>query len=108
MARGKRKPVIISPQAKEDIESVLNYLRENWDQKVIDNFLLKLETFYIIISINPRVFGYYSKSRNIRNYAITKQQVIYYRNRKNAVEVITLFDSRQSPSKLQKTLAKKS
>ncbi len=103
----KRRPVIISPQAKQDIESILQYLKENWNQKVIDNFLLKLETFYTIISINPHVFGYYSKPRNIRNYAIMKQQVVYYRNRRKAVEEITVFNARQSPSKLKKALAKK-
>jgi hypothetical protein len=30
--------------------------------------------FYTMISINPRIFGYYSKSRNIRNYAINKHR----------------------------------
>lgn len=106
MARAKRKPVIISPQAKQDIELTLEYLRENWNQKIIDDFLLRLERFYTIISINPHVFGYYSKSRNIRNYAITKQQVVYYRNRRKAVEIITIFNSRQSPARLKKILAK--
>ena len=104
MAINKRKPVIISPQAKTDIEAILLYLKNNWNQKIIDRFLLKLETFYTIISINPRLFGYYSKRRNIRNYAITKQQVIYYRNRRKVVEVITVFDTRQSPLKLKSIL----
>lgn len=76
MARVKHKPVIISPQAKQDILFILDYLKENWYQKVIDDFLLKLELFYTIVSINPHVFGYYKKSKNIRNYAITKLQVI--------------------------------
>jgi plasmid stabilization system protein ParE len=71
MARVKRKPVIISPQAKHDINSILEYLKENWYQKVIDDFLIKLDTFYAIVSINPHVFGYYSKSRNIRNNQAT-------------------------------------
>lgn len=107
MAANKAKKVIVSPQTKQDIELVLDYLKENWSQKVIDDFLSRLETFYLIISRNPYVFGYYSKSRNIRNYAITKQHVIYYRNKRNAVEVITLFDARQSPKKLKKVLSKR-
>jgi plasmid stabilization system protein ParE len=107
MASDKRKAVIISPQAKEDIESILKHLKENWNQKVIDRFLLRLETFYTIVSINPRLFSYYSKSRNIRNFAINKRQVIYYRSRRKTVEIITVFASRQSPSKLKKILAKK-
>ena len=106
MAAVKRKPVIISPQAKADIESVIFYLQQNWNQNVIDKFLLKIETFCTMVSIHPHIFVYYSKSRNIRNYAITKQHVIYYRSKRNAVEIITLFDCRQSPSKLRKLLPK--
>ena len=106
MARANRKPVVISPQAKQDIELILYYLKENWNQRVVDNFLYKLETFLTIVSINPHVFGYYSKSRNIRNYAISKHQVIYYRNKRKIIQVIAVFDSRQSPSKLKRALNK--
>jgi len=106
MAAAKQKPVIISPQARQDIESIILYLQQNWNQKVIDDFLLKVETFCTIVSIRPTVFGYYSKSRRIRNYAITKQHVVYYRNKRNAVEVITVYDARQSPLKLKKALKK--
>lgn len=107
MARNKLKSVIISPQARQDIEVIIKYLKENWNQKVVDSFLLKLETFYTIVSINPHVFGYYSKSRNIRNYAITKQNVVYYRNRRKEVQLIAVFDVKQSPRKLRKILSKK-
>lgn len=62
MARASRQLVIISPQAKQDIELILQYLEETWNQKVIDNFLQRPETFYTIVSINPHVFGYYSKA----------------------------------------------
>jgi plasmid stabilization system protein ParE len=103
-AKSKVKPVIISPQAQKDIKNILSYLEENWTQTVIDNFLLKLKTFYTIVSINPQVFGYYDKRRGIRNYAITRQNVIYYRNKRNVVEIITVFDSRQHPKKLRKVL----
>jgi len=99
--RNKPKPVIISPQAKEDITNILSHLSTNWNQKVVDEFLQKLHVFYYIISINPKVFGYYNKSRNIRKYALTKQNIIYYRNRRAAVEIITVFDGRQHPGKLK-------
>ncbi len=102
--RTKQKPVIISPQAKDDISHILSYLSKNWNQKVVDEFLQKLHAFYYIISINPKVFGYYNKSRNIRKYALTKQNVIYYRNKPQAVEVITVFDGRQHPDKLKNIL----
>lgn len=102
--RSKPKPVIISPQAKEDINNILYYLSQNWNQKVVDEFLQKLKVFYYIISINPRLFGYYNKRKNIRKYALTKQNIIYYRNRREVVEIITVFDGRQHPNKLENIL----
>ena len=100
--RNKRpKPVIISPQAKVDINNILYYLSQNWTQKVVDEFLKKLEAFYFVISFNPRIFGYYNKRKNIRKYAITKQNIIYYRNRRTIIEIITVFDGRQHPVKLK-------
>ena len=77
--RNKPKIVIISPQAKEDIINILSYLSLNWNQEVVDGFLQKLETFYFIVSVNPRLFGYFNKQKNIRKYAITRQNIIYSR-----------------------------
>jgi plasmid stabilization system protein ParE len=74
---------------------------------VIDTFLGKLEAFYKIVSLNPHLFRYYDKRRNIRMYALTKQNSIYYRNKRAAIEIITVFDTRQNPQKLKK-IARKS
>jgi len=102
--RNKPKPVIISPQAKEDIKNILSYLTQNWNQKVVDEFLQKLQVFFYIISINPKIFGFYNKRKSIRKYAITKQNIIYYRNRRTSIEIITVFDGRQRPTKLKNIL----
>ena len=102
--RHEPKMVIISPQAREDIINILSYLSLNWNQEVIDEFLQKLETFYFIVSVNPRLFGYFNKQKNIRKYAITRQNIIYYRNKRKEVQIITVFDARQNPSKLKTIL----
>lgn len=104
MGNNQPKTIIISPQAKEDLNNILLYLSQNWNQKVVDDFLQKLEIFYYLVSINPRLFGYFNKQKNIRKYAITKQNIIYYRNKKTEVQIITVFDVRQHPSKLKKRL----
>lgn len=104
MRNNRQKTVIISPQAKEDIDNILFYLSQSWNQKVVDDFLKKLEIFYYLVSINPRLFGYFNKQKNIRKYVITKQNIIYYRNKEKEVQIITVFDVRQQPSKLKKLL----
>ena len=58
--RNKPKPILISPQAKEDVNDILSYLLENRGQKTVDEFIRKLESFYFIISLNPGIFGYYN------------------------------------------------
>ena len=104
--RNKQQIIVISPQAKEDILNIISYLKERWNQKVVDEFLQKLEIFYRIISINSRSFGYYDKRKNIRKYAISKQNIIYYRSSKNIIEIVTVFDTRQNPRKLKKIIKK--
>ncbi len=60
--RNKQRAVVISPQAKEDILYAIVYLKAHWGQKVVDQFLQKLETFYRIISINPRLSDIITKA----------------------------------------------
>jgi plasmid stabilization system protein ParE len=100
----KNKAVIISPQAQDDILNLIEYLDQNWNKKVVDDFLKSLESFYLIVSIHPKLFGYYNKRKNIRNFALSKQNIIFYRNTKTAIEIITVFDGRQHNSKLKKIL----
>lgn len=104
MGKVRRKKINVSTQAKQDIDTILHYLRESWNQKIIDDFLAKLEMFYAVVSNNPRIFGLYSKKWNIRNYAITKNYTIYYTNKLKVIEVWTIFDNRRAPSDLKKTL----
>ena len=100
----KVRPVIISPLAQQDIENIISYLSQNWNQKVVDEFLMKLRLFYAIISIHPHLFSYYNKRKNIRKYALTKQNIVYYRSKKSVVEIITVFDGRQDPRKFKNLL----
>ena len=96
--------VTISPQAKEDILKILDYLKQEWGQKVVNEFLQKLDVFYQIILINPRLFSFHNKRKNIRKYALTKENVAYYRTKRKNVEIITVFDTRQNPKKIKKIL----
>ena len=59
----ERRKIVISPEAKEDIENILSYLNKNWGNSIVQEFLQKLNTFYYIVSVNPRLFGFYNKSK---------------------------------------------
>ena len=81
----ERRKIVISPEAKEDIENILSFLNKNWGNLIVQEFLQKLNTFYYIVSVNPRLFGFYNKSKNIRKYLISRQNIVYYRINNNEV-----------------------
>lgn len=100
----KPKPVLISPEARDDIAAVLRYLESPWSEKAVNHFLERLTSFYRLIALQPRLFSYYNKRKNIRKFALTKHHLIFYRNTKAAVEIITLLDGRQNPTTIRKKL----
>lgn len=100
----KPKPVVISPQAKGDLLDIFFYLNTAWSQKAIDRFIRKLENFYFLISLQPRLFSFYNNRKNIRKYAITRHFLVFYRNKKNTVEIIAVIDGRRKPSTVRKKL----
>ena len=104
LRNNNRRKIVISSQAKEDIENNISYLSENWDHKVVKQFLQKLDTFYFIVSVNPKLFSLHNKSKNIRKYLVSRHNIIYYRVSKQEVQILTFFDTRQNPSKLRKKL----
>ena len=53
-----RRKIVISPEAKEDIENILSYLNKNWGNLIVQEFLQKLNTFYYIVSVNPRLLDF--------------------------------------------------
>ncbi len=94
------KEIIWSPLSESDIESILDYLQENWDEKVVQEFLELTSSLLEKISINPRLFPVIYKNEKIRKCVLTKHNTLYYRDRKDSIDVLRIFDNRQDPKKL--------
>lgn len=90
-----------SDRALEDLQNIIEYLREKWTQKEIRNFVRRLDKRLELISVNPRLFSKTAKRKNIRRSVLTKHTTIYYEVAENAVTIVTLFDPRQHPKKLR-------
>jgi plasmid stabilization system protein ParE len=52
-----------SPEAIQNLESILAYLKENWTQKEISRFLIKFEKQLVIISRFPLAYPQSSKNK---------------------------------------------
>lgn len=92
--------VIWSKRAKTDLISIVDYLEQNWTEKEVANFFRKLDKHISTIQNQPNAFPA-SPQNNVRRSVLSKQTTIYYHVLKNSVRIVTLFDTRQRPDKLE-------
>ena len=61
-----------SNRAVHDLQNIIEYLRNNWADKEIRNFVRRLDKRLALIVINPRLFPKTPKRKNIRRSVLTK------------------------------------
>jgi plasmid stabilization system protein ParE len=95
------KSIVWSSMSEKDFESILDYLLANWDNKVANQFIQITDKLINQISINPKQFPIIHKNRKIRKCIITKYNTLFYRDRKECIDILRIYDTRQSPRKLK-------
>ena len=95
------KQIIWSPLSETDFTFILTYLQINWNYKVVQRFIEINDEILEQISINPKQFPLIHKKKKVRKCVLTKHNTIYYRERKEFIDVLRIFDSRQDPKKLR-------
>jgi plasmid stabilization system protein ParE len=94
--------IIWTSRALSDLKNILTYLEENWTVKEIQKFARLLDLPLNRLTIHPFLFPNSNKYKKIRKSVLTRQISIYYRVTNHDVQIITLFDNRQNPNKLNK------
>lgn len=95
------KPVIWSPLSQKDLESILDYLQTNWDDQVVQSFVEITDKLVNHLSLNPRLFPLIHEKKRIRKCVLTKHNSLFYRERKDHIDILRIFDTRQDPRKLE-------
>jgi len=94
------RKVIWSPAAEKDFESILEYLTLKWNNLIIRKFINKVDDSIELIIEDPKIFPIINSKLQIRKCVVTKQNTLYYREKRASIEILRLFDSRQDPKKL--------
>lgn len=92
--------VIISPRARADYFNIIEYLQEKWTAKEIKKFDQKFDKAIVQIALNPLSFEAY-KNKDIRRFVMDKHNTIFYRLKKDVIEVITIWSNKRNPKKLK-------
>lgn len=95
------KPINWSPLSIRDFESILSYLNSHWDQKVVNQFIEVVDKLISQISINPKQFSLIHKRKKVRKCVIDKHNTLFYRDSRGSVDILRVYDTRQSPQKLK-------
>lgn len=98
------RKVIISKRAENKLEKLLNYLIESWSLKAKSDFVKKMDRNIEIIKVHPESFPESQKETGLHKCVITKQTTLYFRFDSKQIKVVTIFDNRQNPKKLNKEL----
>ncbi len=96
--------VFLSELAENKLLKLNDFLLENWNLKVRNDFIKKLTSKIDQISEQPESCPQSYEFKGLFKCVVTKQTTFYYRvnfDRKE-IEVITVFDTRQNPDKLEK------
>lgn len=92
---------IISPRAKSKIAQTIDYLFENWNITVQENFTFEVERCIRIITKNPYTFAIDHHIPKVRKCTVTPLNILYYMIQENNIVVLSLEDTRMNPENIR-------
>jgi len=88
-------------EATKNLESIVAYLESNWTPKELKKFFRKLEKQLLILSLFPEAYPISLKKKQVHRCVFSKNLTIYYITADDSLIILSLFDTRQDPSKLR-------
>lgn len=93
--------VLWSTNAIDSFNQNVTYLQEEWSQKVVEEFLDKVDEAVASISTYPLAFPIYGKHKNIRRCLIVKQITLFYRIKNQQIELLLFWNNYRNPKRLK-------
>lgn len=88
-------------ESKRTFNQNLEYLSEAWDNKVINDFLDRVEEVLEKIRNNPTLYTLYRPEDKVYKCVVHKRVVLYYRLvEEKYVDLLTFWNTYQDPDKL--------
>jgi len=93
--------IIWSPFAESDLDEIIEYLLANWSNQVILDYVDLVDSLIAQIGNQPKMYPIINKKLKVRKCVLTKQNTLYYRENKERIEILRIYDNRQNPIKLK-------
>ena len=93
--------VIWTPEAEASHEENLDYLSHFWSNNVMQRYFDALTFTINTIAQHPESFPIHDSSKGIHKAVILEQLTLFYRVKRDTVFILSLWDNRQDPDKLE-------
>jgi plasmid stabilization system protein ParE len=97
-----KREIIFSKNAEKNVIDLLEYLELKWSIKVRDKFISKLDKSIYLIQNEPEIFPKSQINKEHYRCVLSKQTTIYYKYNSKQIRILSLFDTRQNPTKINK------
>ena len=87
--------------AQKNFIKTVDYLIENWPDKVVSEFITHTDYTLQLLAIHPDLGILQNREKDIRGILLTPHNKLFYRIAKNQLIVLRIFDTRQNPRKLK-------
>ncbi len=89
-----------SPRAKGEYLNTLEYLSKHWGRRVTKRYMQRVEEIISQMAQTPTLFPNSYQKAGVRRAIISKHSTLYFRVYKEKIQIISLSDNRQDPSKV--------
>lgn len=91
--------VVISPAAQIQYIRIVQYLSEEWSEKVRSEFEILVNEKIDQVSLFPKSCKESKKKKGIYKAVVEKHNSFFYRIKNNRIEILAFFDNRMDPIK---------
>jgi plasmid stabilization system protein ParE len=89
--------------AKVSLQEVVNFIRSRWGEKKVDQFVTLIDQKISLLKTNAHVAPKIGLD-NIRKWKVHKYINVFYRENKDRIEILLVWDNRQNPARLVEVL----
>lgn len=95
--------IMWSAEAIKTFDDNIIYLKNEWTEKEIKNFVRQSNFKILNIQQNPKIYRRSEKNKQVRKTSINKNITLFYKfiPAKNEVVLLTFWHNRQNPKKLK-------
>ena len=90
------REIIISKNAAEDFKNIIFYIKNNWQQKVLIDFIENVEGKYLLLKQQPNLGYKTSKYSRFRQTIIGKHYILIYKYSRKEIFIVRIKHSSQN------------